>query len=169
MRNVVVPVGILWLASLGCATATRPPFTPPSSPAPNAPAPAAGTSPPAAAPGVEAPARPDTSPLRFDYDAHILDPDAQARLRNIADYLRLAPRAKVRITGHADERGTDEYNLALGDARARAAREYLLRLGVDETRIQFQTRGEEEPIDRSNNEAAWVKNRRDDIVIIDDA
>ena len=87
---------------------------------------------------------------------------------HVAEYLGKVPQARVRITGHADERGTDEYNLALGDARARAARDYLVRLGVDATRIQFMTRGEEDPLDGARNEAAWAKNRRDEIIIIDD-
>jgi peptidoglycan-associated lipoprotein len=107
---------------------------------------------------------PSTDPLYFQYDGHLLESDAQARLREIATYLATTPGATVRISGHADERGTNEYNLALGDARARAALDYLIKLGVEPARIRFETLGEERPADLGHDEGAWQKNRRDEIV-----
>jgi peptidoglycan-associated lipoprotein len=113
--------------------------------------------------GTVARAKPSTDPLYFNYDAHLLESDAQKRLTEIAAYLKETPGATVRISGHADERGTNEYNLALGDARARAAHEYLVKLGVSPDRIKFETLGEERPAVEGSTEDAWSKNRRDEI------
>jgi peptidoglycan-associated lipoprotein len=158
---VVASVGV----GVGCKTTDPAPRSPSaSSPAPKPPAAAVGN-PPLASAGAEAPARPDTSPIRFGFNVHDLDDDAQRRLRAVADYMQRSPETKLRITGHADERGTSEYNLSLGEARARAARDYLVRLGVDAKRIYVQTRGEEDPVDRNGTEAAWAANRRGELLL----
>jgi len=70
------------------------------------------------------------------------------------------PAAKIRITGHCDERGSDDYNITLGMKRATAAKEYLVRVGIDPARIDVSSLGREKPIDPSSNEGAWARNRR---------
>jgi peptidoglycan-associated lipoprotein len=73
--------------------------------------------------------------------------------------------ATVTIEGHCDERGTDEYNIALGERRANSAKRYLVNLGVDSSRLETVSYGEEKPVDSGHNEAAWKKNRRAHFVI----
>jgi peptidoglycan-associated lipoprotein len=73
---------------------------------------------------------------------------------------------KVQIQGNCDERGSDEYNLALGERRAKAAMDYLVTLGVPAEQLSITSYGKETPVDPGNNEAAWAKNRRDDFAII---
>lgn len=96
----------------------------------------------------------------FGYDSYALTPDAQAALQYNAELLRRAPQAKVVAEGHCDERGTDEYNLALGERRARSVVDYLVTLGVEPHRLSTVSYGEELPVDPGHNEAAWAKNRR---------
>jgi peptidoglycan-associated lipoprotein len=74
--------------------------------------------------------------------------------------MKANPNIKARIEGHCDERGTNEYNLALGDRRANSAKEFLLNLGIAENRLTTISHGEEKPIDPGHDEAAWAKNRR---------
>jgi peptidoglycan-associated lipoprotein len=83
-----------------------------------------------------------------------------------ADILRANPALRIRISGHADERGSDEYNLVLGNKRSLAAKQYLVSKGVDASRIDVTSFGEERPVDPASNEAAWAKNRRDEFEII---
>jgi peptidoglycan-associated lipoprotein len=87
---------------------------------------------------------------------------ARAILENKAAWLRANGRYKVRIEGHCDERGTNEYNLALGERRANSAFKYLNALGVSADRMSTISYGEERPADPGHNEAAWAKNRRDE-------
>ncbi len=96
----------------------------------------------------------------FGYDTYVLTPEAQAALQYNAELLRRAPQAKVVAEGHCDERGTDEYNLALGERRARSVVDYLVTLGVEPHRLSTVSYGEELPVDPGHNEAAWAKNRR---------
>ncbi len=113
--------------------------------------------------------RGDSAPLpgsvffNFD-DATLLGP-AIADLDKIAAHLRSDPRATLRIEGNCDERGTTEYNLALGSHRAEAARRYLARLGIDRSRISTVSYGAERPKNPGHDEAAWAENRRDDLVL----
>jgi peptidoglycan-associated lipoprotein len=76
------------------------------------------------------------------------------------------PGAVIRIEGNCDERGTVEYNLALGEKRAKAALDYLVKMGIDPSRISTVSYGKERPMDPGHTEAAWAKNRRDDFVIV---
>jgi peptidoglycan-associated lipoprotein len=76
------------------------------------------------------------------------------------------PRVKIQVEGHCDERGTNEYNLALGERRANAAKKYLVSLGVSTDRISSISYGEEKPLDAGHNEEAWSKNRRGHFVIL---
>jgi peptidoglycan-associated lipoprotein len=100
--------------------------------------------------------------IYFDFDKSEIKPEAQATLKEKAEWLKQNPEYSVRIEGHCDERGTNEYNLALGERRANAAKKYLISLGVSEDRIRTISYGEERPADPRHNEEAWAKNRRDE-------
>ena len=101
----------------------------------------------------------------FDYDSSVLTPTAQGRLRSKAAYLKANPNAKVIIEGHCDERGTSEYNLALGDRRAEAARAFLMDVGVSSSRLTTISYGEERPFATGHDESAWSQNRRANFVV----
>lgn len=100
--------------------------------------------------------------IYFDFDKADLKPAARAVLDKKAAWLRANPQYKVRIEGNCDERGTGEYNLALGDRRAKSAMKYLNAQGIPNNRMTTVSFGEEKPVDPGHNEAAWSKNRRDD-------
>jgi peptidoglycan-associated lipoprotein len=100
----------------------------------------------------------------FDFDVYALRPDARRDLEENARTLRQTPDARIEIQGNCDERGSTEYNLALGQKRAESAKRYLIDLGVDASRIDTISFGEENPAVRGHNETAWAKNRRDDFV-----
>jgi peptidoglycan-associated lipoprotein len=96
----------------------------------------------------------------FDFDMSVIRPDGQATLQKNAEFLRRWPSTRVTIEGHADSRGTNEYNLALGDRRATAVRDYLSSLGIAGDRMLPVTRGEESPQCTEENEDCWQRNRR---------
>ena len=96
----------------------------------------------------------------FDFDSSVLSYDAQVTLSRQSAFLQINPEAVVVIEGHADERGTREYNLALGDRRASAARDFLLAKGIDAARIRTVSYGKERPAMLGSNDEAWAKNRR---------
>ncbi len=96
----------------------------------------------------------------FDFDSAVLSPLATETLDRQGAWLRQFPDNVVTVEGHADERGTREYNLAIGDRRATAVKNYLLALGVESNRILTISYGEERPADAGNNETAWANNRR---------
>ena len=96
----------------------------------------------------------------FDFDSAALSYDAQVTLSRQSAFLQLNPEAVVVIEGHCDERGTREYNLALGDRRASAARDFLLAKGIDAARIRTVSYGKERPAMLGSNEESWAKNRR---------
>ena len=98
--------------------------------------------------------------IHFDYDSYALRPDALSALRDNADKIKQAPGVIIQIEGHCDERGTQEYNLALGERRALAVREHLMKLGISGDRMITISYGEEDPVDLGHSEAAWSKNRR---------
>ncbi len=104
--------------------------------------------------------------IRFDFDKYDLRPEAREIIRKHADWLFKHTEFEVIIEGHCDERGSGEYNLALGERRAEAARDYLVNLGVDNGRLTTISYGEELPLDPSHNEEAWTKNRRDHFVVV---
>ena len=103
--------------------------------------------------------------IYFEFDSIRLAPDAQEILTQKADWLRANPAATVTIEGHCDNRGTNEYNLALGEGRAQSAKAFLVDLGIDSSRLNTISYGEERPLDNSQTEEAWSKNRRDHFVI----
>lgn len=98
--------------------------------------------------------------IYFDFDQYVLTPEARDILAANAAYLTANSDAKVRIEGHCDERGSDEYNLALGERRALAAKNYLVSLGITADRLDIISYGEEMPLDPGSSEEAWAKNRR---------
>ncbi len=98
--------------------------------------------------------------INFDFDQHVLSEQARMILDENARYLQENINANVLISGHCDERGSDEYNLALGERRAFAARDYLISMGISPQRIGTISYGEEKPLDISGTEAAWATNRR---------
>jgi peptidoglycan-associated lipoprotein len=104
----------------------------------------------------------------FMYDESTLDADAQAALSASANWLKSAQGAGYRllIQGHCDERGTEQYNLALGDRRANVAKDYLATLGVDASRVQTVSYGEERPFEEGHDESAWAQNRRAHLVLV---
>lgn len=101
----------------------------------------------------------------FEYDKADLRDDARARLSSNADWLRSHPEFEVTIEGHCDERGTNEYNLALGARRSGSARDYIVSLGVAATRIRSISYGEERPQCTSSTESCWAMNRRAHFVV----
>ncbi|HUP18894.1 MAG TPA: peptidoglycan-associated lipoprotein Pal [Gemmatimonadota bacterium] len=103
-------------------------------------------------------------PIYFEFDQSDLSSMAREELQRKAEVLRAYPEIRVRIEGHCDERGTVEYNLALGERRAEAARGYLIDLGIDPDRMTTVSYGEERPAVMGSNEAAWSQNRRDEFV-----
>ena len=103
--------------------------------------------------------------IYFDFDKSTLTPAAQDNLLQKAEWLRENPDATVTIEGHCDERGTNEYNLALGDRRAESAKAFLVDLGIDPMRLTTISYGEERPVDPRHNEEAWAKNRRGHFVV----
>ena len=154
----------LLLALVACSHAQPPPSPPPAQaiavPAPPPPAPAPAPEPVAARPPPEvAPAS-----IYFDYDASELSPASRAVLQDFLDQARSRPDQSVRIEGNCDERGSREYNLALGQRRAEAARKYLENLGMDTSRITTVSNGKERPRTSGSDEAAWNENRRDDLI-----
>jgi len=96
----------------------------------------------------------------FDFDSSALTPTAQNTLRDDAKWLLDNPGVNVTVEGHCDERGTNEYNMALGERRARATMMFTKSLGVPASRMSTISYGEEMPLDNGHNEAAWAKNRR---------
>jgi peptidoglycan-associated lipoprotein len=162
------------LALAGCSSTTAKPEL--SSPAPASPpaeskaepAPATGTSSLEAFQRGESTATPASSPLKeiyFDFDRYDLRPDARETLKANGDWLKANPSIVVEIEGHCDERGTNEYNMALGAKRAQAAMDYLITLGVAANRLSTISYGEEVPVCEEHTEECWAKNRRDRFII----
>jgi len=103
--------------------------------------------------------------INFEFDKSVLLPEAQDILRSKAKFLQDNPDIKTTIEGHCDERGTNDYNMALGDRRANSAKQFLIDLGIDAARLDTISYGEEKPVDAGHNEEAWAKNRRDHFII----
>lgn len=106
-----------------------------------------------------------TQVIHFDYDQSNLKDDARAALDAMVPILNANPDVTIRIAGHADERGSDEYNLALGQRRAATAKKYLTDHGVADARITTISYGEERPVAQGHDESAWSQNRRDEFEI----
>ena len=96
----------------------------------------------------------------FDFDKSELRSDAVAQLKTNANWIQASGGRKVVVEGHCDERGTNEYNLALGERRANSAKDYIVNLGVEPARLKTVSYGEEKPFAEGHNEDAWAQNRR---------
>lgn len=104
--------------------------------------------------------------IHFDYDRAALRPEAEQKLMRKVAVMRANPDVRLRIEGHTDERGSIEYNIALGQRRAEAARDYLVNFGIAPGRLETVSWGEDRPLVRASNEEAWALNRRSDFTII---
>jgi len=107
-----------------------------------------------------------TAMIHFEYDKSSVRPDDAGTLDQKVSILQANPDLRIRVHGHCDERGSDEYNLALGNRRAQAAKQYLVSHGIDASRIETQSWGEERPLVDGHDEGAWTQNRRDEFEII---
>ena len=103
--------------------------------------------------------------IYFDFDSALLNPQAQEILRNKAQYMKENSGILIIIEGHCDDRGTNEYNLALGEQRARTTQQYLMALGIAASRITTVSYGEERPVARGDAEDSWKQNRRAHFII----
>ncbi|MGC2062443.1 MAG: peptidoglycan-associated lipoprotein Pal [Thermodesulfovibrionales bacterium] len=106
------------------------------------------------------------SDILFEYDRYNVKDTSKPILRNVSDWLSKHPEARISIEGHCDERGTNEYNLALGDKRAKAVKEYLLSMGVASKKTDTISYGEERPLCKESTEECWAKNRRAHFVVL---
>ena len=181
MRSSIVVLSAISLALLlsGCpkrpmvpvvaapppaAPAPQPAPPPPPAPAPAPPPPVATPVPPPAPtpPPDDWKANPALKTVYFAFDSMKIRPGDAKTLDASADWLKANPDQLVLIAGNCDERGTNEYNLALGERRAKAAMSYLTSKGIDASRITLVSYGKERPVCTERNEACWAQNRRDD-------
>jgi len=107
--------------------------------------------------------------IYFDFDKYDVRQEDKDVLQGVASWLLKNPPAKILVEGHCDERGTNEYNLALGDRRAKAARDYLVALGIGSVRVETISYGEEKPVCTEKTEECWAKNRRAHFVVLREA
>lgn len=169
MKNAALVLAVGLVAIPGCAKKAPPP-TPPAAPAVPPPAPPPSVSEPG--PELDEYARLRSmsaedidglnllDEIRFDYDQSDIRDDARPVLARNADVLRRFDFLRVTVEGHCDERGTVEYNLALGERRARAAYDYLVSLGVPTGRLRAASHGKEVPVCSESTESCWARNRR---------
>jgi peptidoglycan-associated lipoprotein len=107
-----------------------------------------------------------TETVYFDFDSSVIKLGEKPKVSAVADYLKANSAKAVRVEGNCDERGTEEYNRALGDRRAQAVREELIRLGIAPTSVDTISYGEDRPADPGHDESAWSKNRRGDFIVL---
>ena len=180
MSVMAIAVLIAFTAITGCSRKTPPPAPPP--PAPPPPPVVQPTPPPPPQPKPQPPPPPPApraltpdeiyqqtpldeisrllSEVLFDYDQFSIREDQRPGLQKNADFMRLRATSRVQIEGHADSRGTNEYNLALGERRANAVRDYMVGLGIAADRITIVSRGEESPVCSADTDACHASNRR---------
>jgi peptidoglycan-associated lipoprotein len=169
LSSVTLVALILTFLFVGCAKEEPPPPTvearPPAAPPPPPPPPP--VTPPPAGPSISQQEFQafQNQDIYFDFDKYDLRTDARTILDRKASFLNQNSSVRVQIEGHCDERGTVEYNLALGERRANAAKQYLTTAGISAGRLSTISYGEERPLDPGQNEAAWARNRRDHFVI----
>jgi peptidoglycan-associated lipoprotein len=152
---------VTFVAAMGCGK--KPPPPPPEPPP-------VVVEPPPEPPPPEPPPPPPPplvlSAIYFDFDKSDIRSDARDIMAQNAKALTERPTATIRVEGNCDERGTEEYNLALGERRASAAKDYLVNYGIEAAKISTISYGESRPVDFGHNEDAWAKNRRDDFVVL---
>ena len=180
MRRFLLVGAVCAILGLTVAACKRPvpPPAPPPAPTPTAPAPPPPPPPKPAPPPPAAPppltedqifaqktvdqlnAERPLADVLFDYDSATLRDDGRSAASRNADYLKRWPSVRITVEGHADSRGTSEYNLALGERRASAVKQYLVSLGVPADRMVTVSKGKEQPACADENEACWQRNRR---------
>jgi len=176
IRRAALAVAALGVVFAACSKNEPPPPPPPPTQPTTTRQPAANTNnDDAAAAAAEAARRAEAERARlrsvveemiyFDYDQSAIRADAEAALQRKVPILRANPGVRLRISGHADERGSVEYNLALGLRRANSVRDYLVNFGIDASRITTETFGEDRPLDPGMTEAAYQRNRRAEFTI----
>jgi peptidoglycan-associated lipoprotein len=160
MKLKIVGAAVAALAMTACTSTPEEVVTSPPPP-PSAGGPAPGT--------VAHFAQTAGDTVFFAYDSFALSSEARATLDRQAQWLQSYPAVTIRVEGNCDERGTREYNLALGERRANSARDYLVSRGVDPSRLSIVSYGKERPRDPRSNEAAWAVNRNSQTVILSGA
>jgi peptidoglycan-associated lipoprotein len=179
-RRLLTPLSLALLTAVACSHKPRPQTPPPVVPVATQatiPAPAA---PPHSSDAVESPLDGDLAAatehayrtgllgdVYFDYDLATLRDDARERLQKNREFLAAHPEFVVSIEGHCDERGTNDYNLALGERRAQVALSYLTTAGIASTRLRSLSYGEERPLCTESQEGCWQRNRRAHFVLVD--
>lgn len=157
LRSLVGGALIVWLVGAGCSARQKMEKSPGSDVSRNDQGSETGSAP-------ESPSETDRLnelvDIHFDFDRYDLRPSDRAILSDHAKWLLANLKMRVLIEGHCDERGTVEYNLALGERRARAARDYLVNSGIAQDRLDVISYGKERPLDPHHNEVAWALNRR---------
>ena len=104
--------------------------------------------------------------VHFDFDSSVVKSSEKGNVNAVADYLKANGANALKIDGHCDERGTEEYNRSLGERRALALRENLVALGIDPNRVDTATFGKDRPVDSGHDESAWKKNRRGEFIVL---
>jgi len=168
LSNVTLVALILTFLFVGCAKEEPPPPTAEAQPRPVAPPPPPApvpTPPPGPSISQQAFQEFQNQDIYFDFDKYDLRTDARTTLDRKASFLNQNSSVRVQVEGHCDERGTNEYNMALGERRANAAKQYLTTAGISAGRLSTISYGEERPLDPGHNEAAWARNRRAHFVI----
>jgi peptidoglycan-associated lipoprotein len=107
-----------------------------------------------------------TDVVHFDYDSSIVKSDETTRISDVANHLKSNPASAVEVQGNCDERGTEEYNRALGERRALAVREALIGMGIDASKVVTMSFGKDKPASGDHDETAWKENRRDEFVLL---
>lgn len=170
MKKVLFGLGTLLIVGLtGCATNPNectPPCDAKLEPAPIAASGKYGQGSQSANSAANLSAIPQSRVIYFDFDVSDVRQDQRQILDTNAGYLAKNQQLKIRIEGHADERGSREYNLALGERRAQSVRRYLSMMGVQETQINTLSYGEEKPANEGHDESAWKLNRRVEIIYL---
>lgn len=176
MRNAFLPVAAAALILAACSKKPAPEVmpTPSGQPQPTTPSgtpesnrPPVNTTDPATCTNAIASGVNELSRMvNFDTDKYDIRPSDMGVLDAKADLLRMFPLVRLRLTGHADERYTDEYNLVLGTRRAESARDYLIRKGIDGGRLETASLGETAPLDPGHTEEAWARNRRVEFTLL---
>ena len=171
MNRIVIALTMSSVLALGACKKEPPEVIPPAPRDVSTPAPTpAPTAPRGPQPGSQAhfsSAMAGSDTIYFDTDQYNIDATDMAALRRQAEYLTQYPSTRATVEGHADERGTRDYNLALGERRATAAHAHLVSLGIAENRLRTVSYGEERPVDTASTPAAWARNRRAVTVMID--
>jgi peptidoglycan-associated lipoprotein len=102
----------------------------------------------------------------FDFDSSALKSREKTKVEAVVEYLKSNPTKLVRVEGNCDERGTEEYNRALGERRALAVREEIVRMGIESSRVVTLSNGKDQPAETGHDDAAWAKNRRDEFIVL---